>query len=305
MKRVLKWLGIVIGGLIGVVGVVVLIAYIVTSSRASEVYNIPHDAVTSSNDPQSIERGRHIVHAIAKCTDCHGEDFGGKLVVDDPMVGTLYGPNITSGQGSATVGFTDADFVRAIRYGVHRDSTPLVMMPSSEYWYHDDEELGAIISYIKSVPPVDREATALRMGPMIRVMNLFGQVELFPTASIDHTGKRPPVPPAAATVEYGRHMSTVGGCIGCHGPGLSGGPIPGAPPDWPPSLNLTPDPETGIGKWSEADFMKALRTGVTPDGRNLKSDYMPWKATSLMKDVEIQALYRYLKSIPSKPEGNR
>lgn len=305
MKRFLKWTGIVVGGLLGLVGVIVLIAYIVTSSRASEVYSVPNDPVTSSNDPQSIERGRHISHAIAKCADCHGEDLGGKLMVDDPLVGTLYGPNLTSGQGSVTVGFTDADYIRAIRYGLRRDSTPLFIMPSNEYWYHDDDELAAIISYVRSVPPVNRESIGRRIGPMIRVLNLFGQAEIFPTETIDHTGKRPPVPAEEATIEYGRHMSTVGGCSGCHGPGLSGGPMPGAPPDWPPALNLTPDPETGIGKWSKADFVKAMRTGVTPDGRTLGPDYMPWKATAQMKDVEIQALYLYLKSLPPKPEGNR
>jgi len=305
MKRFLKWLGIIFGGIVGLVALLLVVAYVVTGIRGSEVYAIPNDNIASSNDPISIDRGRHLVHAIAKCTDCHGEDFGGKVVVDDPMVGTLAGPNITSGKGSVTQGFTDADLARAIRYGVHRDSTPLIMMPSSEYWYHDDEELSAIISYLRSVPPVDRPSVPSNIGPMIRVMNLFGQMDIFPTALIDHTGKRPPVPAEAATVEYGRHMSTVGGCIGCHGPELSGGPIPGAPPDWPPSGNLTPDMTTGIGKWTEADFFRALRNGVTPAGKPLNAQYMPWKATAQMKNVEISALYLYLKSIPAKPAGNR
>jgi len=305
MKRILKWTGIVIGGVLGLVLATIIVAYVVTGFRGSKTYDIPSDPVASSADVQSIERGRHIARAIAKCADCHGDDFGGKMVVDDPMVGTLYGPNITSGKGSLARGFTDADFVRAIRYGVRGDRTPLVMMPSSEYWFHDDEELAAIISYIRSLPPVDRESVPSSLGPMLRVMNLFGQVELFPANTIDHTGKRPPVPPEGATVEYGRHMSTVGGCIGCHGPELSGGPIPGAPPDWPPALNITPDPATGIGKWSEADFFRSLRTGVRPDGRRLNPDHMPWKATSQMKDVEIRALYLYLKSVPPKPVGSR
>ncbi len=301
----LKWTGIVIGGVLGLILVTIVVAYVVTGFRASKTFDVPSDPVASSADAQAIERGRHIVHAIAKCADCHGDDFGGKMIVDDPMVGTLYGSNITNGRGSVTKGFTDADFVRAIRYGVRSDRTPLVMMPSSEYWFHDDEELAAIISYIRSLPPVDRETIPCSMGPMIRVMNLFGQAPLFPASEIDNSVQRPPVPPQGATVAYGRHMSTVGGCIGCHGPGLSGGPIPGAPPDWPPSTNITPDPVTGIGKWSKDDFFRAMRTGIRPNGTMINPDHMPWKATALMKDVEMEALYLYLKSTPPKPVGNR
>ena len=63
--------------------------------------------------------------------------------------------------------------------------------------------------------------------------------------------------------------------------------------------NLTPDPDTGIGAWSEADFVRALRTGETPSGRTLDDAWMPWRTTARMSDLELQAIFLYLRSLPA------
>ena len=105
--------------------------------------------------------------------------------------------------------------------------------------------------------------------------------------------------PPAATVEYGHYMAQVGGCLGCHGSGLSGGAIPGVPPDYPKAQNITP---TGIGRWSDAEVIRALRVGKRPDGTTI-STFMPWPYTAQMTDIEIAALIKYLRSVPPRATG--
>ncbi len=111
----------------------------------------------------------------------------------------------------------------------------------------------------------------------------------------------PPMQPAA-DAEYGRYLANVAGCTGCHGPGLSGGAIIGAPPDWPHSANLTPSGE--VGGWSQADFVQTIRTGVNPAGRQL-SPVMPYMTFQHMTDDELGALWVYLKTVPAKEAGTR
>lgn len=303
MNKIWKWTRRIIGGLILLLVLIVGTTYGLSEVNLQSTYDVPETRVSIPTDAISIERGRHLATAIGKCIDCHGEDFGGKIVIDDPAVGLLAGPNLTSGAGGLAPTLHDTDWVRAIRHGIKHDGRPLALMPSDEYWHYDDDEVAAVIAYVKSVAPVNRTMPDVSVGPVIRLMNVIGTVELA-AQKIDHDAKRPPAPPAAPNAEYGAHLVKTGGCIGCHGPGLSGGAIPGAPPDWKPALNLTPD-TSGLKTWTEDDFFRALRTGVAADGRSLDSKYMPWKATALMTDLEIKALWEYLKTVPAKAEGGR
>jgi mono/diheme cytochrome c family protein len=103
------------------------------------------------------------------------------------------------------------------------------------------------------------------------------------------------------TPEYGHYLAITGGCTGCHGSGLSGGAIPGVPPDFPKARNISP---TGIGSWSDEDFFRALREGKRPDGSTI-NPFMPWNDTKLMTDDEIRALLAYLRTVPPRPDGQR
>jgi hypothetical protein len=103
-------------------------------------------------------------------------------------------------------------------------------------------------------------------------------------------------------VASGRYLAA--SCWGCHGRGFAGAPGPGAAPGRPLAANLTPDAQSGIGAWSEADFIRALREGVRPDGSAI-SDAMPWKNFGRMNDTELKALYRFLRQVPAQPHGNR
>jgi mono/diheme cytochrome c family protein len=176
-------------------------------------------------------------------------------------------------------------------------------MPSWEFYTLSDEDLADIIAYVKSVPPVDRAPRQNQMGMLIRAMWAFNQLgsPMLSAETIDHTGPRPAAPAVGITAEYGGYLAI--GCTGCHGAGLSGGPIPGAPPDFPPALNLTPGGEL-VG-WTAADFIQTLRTGITPSGQQLRPEYMPWPVFGQMTDDELTAVFLYLQSLPAKEYGNR
>ena len=174
-------------------------------------------------------------------------------------------------------------------------------MPSYEYYFLSDEDLGALIAYIKSVDPVDKVIADDSIGPLGRVLFLAGQLPLIPAEDIPHAAPRPAAPKPGVTVEYGKYVAI--SCFGCHGEGFSGGPIPGVPPDWPPAKNLTPGGD--LANWTEEEFINTLRTGVTPSGYELDSQYMPWPLAAQMTDEELQALWLFLQSLPAKETGNR
>lgn len=126
------------------------------------------------------------------------------------------------------------------------------------------------------------------------------------TAAANATGL---ASPAGTPVERGRYLTTVMGCVDCHNVGsfgpdpdeghLQGGTIgfemPGMGVFYPP--NLTPHPEAGLGRWSEAQIVAALRTGRRPDGREL-APIMPWRNYRILSDADAAAIAAYLKSLP-------
>ena len=123
---------------------------------------------------------------------------------------------------------------------------------------------------------------------------------MLPAEIVDHDAPRPNTPPVGVTVEYGEYLAV--GCTGCHGPGFSGGPIPGSPPDWPPAANLTPSGD--LANWTEADFIAAFRTGIKPNGQPF-DEIMPYKAVGQMTDEELKAVWLFLRSLPAKEVGTR
>lgn len=222
--------------------------------------------------------------------------------MNSPALGLLWTSNLTAGEGGVADRYGDADWDRAVRHGIRPDGKPLLFMPAQEFWSMSDEDLASVVAYFRSVPPVDRVTPRGRPGPLARLLYVTGRLPLVPARLVDHAAARPTAPAEGSTAEYGAYLAT--GCTGCHGPGFSGGKIPGGDPGWPAARNLTPDRETGIGMWSREDFASALRTGVRPDGAAL-NPAMPIAATKHMTDTEIDALYAYLMSLEPKPFGNR
>lgn len=298
MRIILKWTGIVVGGLVGLAAVALAAVYIASNARINTTYEIQAAVVQIPTDAEAIAAGEHL--AVTRgCTDCHSENLGGGAFVDDPMLGTLYASNLTSGAGGVGA-YTDADWVRAIRHGIGPDGQSLIWMPSQEFYFLSDEDLGSLIAYLKTVPAVDNELPEHTLRPMGRALFLAGQLPLLPAEIVEHEAPRPNAPQPGVTAEYGAYLAV--GCSGCHGPDYSGGPIPGGAPDWPPAANLTPGGD--LVDWSEADFIAAFRTGIKPNGQPFDEN-MPYEAIGQMTDDELKAVFLFLRSLPATETGNR
>jgi mono/diheme cytochrome c family protein len=301
MKPVLKWSARVLGGLVGLVVLALAVVYGISEARIRKSYDIQVSPLVLRTDAETVKRGRHI--AVTRgCVDCHTESFGGSVFIDAPPVARLFASNLTSGDGGVGRVYKDEDWDRATRHGVRPDGRPLLFMPSHEFYPISDDDFGALVTYLKSLPPVDNPPAKNQVGPLGRVLFVAGQMHLVPAELINHAGTRPTAPAAGATAAYGAYLAT--GCVGCHGDGLSGGKIPGAPPEFAIPTNITPDPATGIGKWTEQDFFRALREGKRPDGSDI-NPFMPWKNFSQMTDDEIRAIWLYLQTVPAKAHGGR
>jgi cytochrome c5 len=274
--------------------------YGLSERRLNRHYAIEPETVAVPADAAAIERGAHVAK-IRGCLDCHGDNLAGATVVEDPRAGKIYGVNLTRGKGGLPPDYGDADYVRALRHGVSYDGRPLILMPSAEFHELSDEDVGALIAYMKSVPPVDAQMPKSTLGPIMRtVLVLDRRAKLLSAEHIDHAAK-PAVAAPATPGELGRYLAV--SCTFCHGDGFAGGKIPGVPPDWPAAKNLTTGGE--MKSWTQAQFATVLRTGVTPDGRKLDPYYMPWSAFQGMTDPEIQALWDYLRALPARPDGTR
>ena len=245
---------------------------------------------------EALARGQHLIESRYACMECHGADLGGGVMLDAAPIGKWYGPNLTAGAGSRTPGFTTADWDRIVRHGILPSGNPAIM-PSQDFAQMSDQELSDLIVLIRSHPAVDRTTPPISFGPVAKMLIATGKMK--PSADVIATHDAPhlTVPPAtAATVAFGRHMANL--CLGCHSADLAGGPIIGGDPAWPPARNLTPH-ETGLGPWTYEQFVAAMREAKRPDGSMLKSPMsdMPKYATKML-DVELEALWLYLRSLP-------
>lgn len=250
---------------------------------------------------RALERGEHLVKARYACIECHGQDFSGGVMVDDPAMGKLLGPNITSGKGGKTADYEAADWDRIVRHGIKKDGHP-GMMPSEDFQRMSDQELSDIIVYLRSRPPVDNEVPAVSLGPVGMVLAATGKLPIAYDMIVDHDtphAKRPPR--AAPDATFGKHLGGI--CTGCHRPEFNGGPIAAGPPDWAPARNLTPHAE-GTKGWTYENFEAAMRKGVRPDGSAVKMPMtliLPYAAK--MTDTEMKALWAYISGLPPQPTG--
>src|SRR5215212_7381772 len=300
LRSGVKLLGRIVGGLIVVIVLLVGVAYAASSSTVRKRFTVTEPPPPIPTDSASIARGKHFARAITKCVACHGDDLGGEVMINSPVFGRVAAVNLTRGNGGRGNSLTDAQIVTAIRHGVGGDGRALFIMPSAMYQSLGDDDVAAIVAYVRSVPPVDRAEPTSRLGPLGRVLLAAGKMNGIQEAfDIDHTAKLRAAPTEGRTAEYGSYLVTVGGCKLCHGPTLSGGVIQG-PPSPVPAANITP---AGLKAYDEASFARALREGKRPSGAPI-NQAMPWKLTREMNDVEIGAVWDYLQTVPPKPFGN-
>ena len=257
--------------------------------------------VALRSDADSVARGRYIFMSRG-CTECHGVDGAGKTLVDDGKGMLLHAPNITPVPGGVVANYTADDWTRTIRHGVKPNGRPAIIMPSEDYARLNDNDLASIVAFMRQMPAKPGPGTTVQITMPMKALYAFGVIK-DAAERIDHTLPPPPVMPDAATAAHGAYV--VNTCIGCHGANLSGGKIPGAPPDWPAAANLTPGDGSAMPRYADAESFKAmLRSGKRPDGSAV-SPVMPFVALKELNDVDTQALYLHLKTLSPKALGNR
>lgn len=285
----------------------------------------PAQAVTIERTPARIARGEYLTQHVTGCVVCHAErdwtKFGAPVVPGtlgkggqrfgfgaEPFV--LYARNLTpAGLGE----WSDGDIVHAMTTGVSRDGTALFpLMPYPKFARLAREDVEAIVAYLRTLPSVPNAPLPTR------------QLD-FPLSLIVRTIPAPaalrPVPAASDRVAYGEYMTNAALCSECHTPiDAQGTPLPGMSfaggmvftPNGTGlvrSANITPDAATGIGTWTEAQFLDKFRAfrGVEPrtlqGAEREQNSEMPWTMYAGMTDDDLGAIYAYLRT--QTPVTNR
>jgi mono/diheme cytochrome c family protein len=264
-------------------------------------------------DPRAaarLERGRYLVEGPAHCFMCHSEldwtraglppkrggEGGGQNPFPEEAFPWLVAPNISPDPETGTGRWTDEQFRLALRRGIGSGGRTLFpMMPYRLFHDMAEEDLEAVIAYLRSVPPVRREVPVSRLPePLKQSLR-----PLPPAGAI-------PVVDRSSPLKYGEYLTKIANCTGCHTPlDPKGVPLPGM--DWAGglnlvgpwgnvhSVNLTPDP-SGIPYYTEELFLKTIHTG-NPGGKPL-NPIMPWGYFRKMTDEDLKAIFAYLKSLP-------
>jgi mono/diheme cytochrome c family protein len=290
-------------GLVAVVAVgAAAVAWGVVRSeqRLARKLNQPAYALAVPGEGAALDRGRYLF-ASRGCAECHGADGGGKVFIDG---GGLFAksPNISPGTGSVVARYQVADWERTLRHGIKPDGRPLLIMPSEDYNRWTDADVGAVVAYVRSLPPAAGGAAEFRLPLPVRVLYGYGLIK-DSAEKIDHALPPSQPVPEGPTVEHGRYVAQM--CVGCHGEGLSGGRLPGGPPDWPAAANLTPGEGSVLPRYADAAaFRAAMRSGKRPDGSAI-NPVMPFPSLREMSDVDLNAIHAYLQTVPPKPAGSR
>jgi len=301
MRLILKILGILL--LLVLLAVAAILIYMYTALPKKE----PPQKITVQSTPERLQRGEYLVHHVVVCTHCHSQrnmdlfatpgipnmEGSGDLFIKDAKLGELYSPNITP---HAIGNWTDGELIRAVIAGVNRDGDPLFpIMPYKIYANLTDEDLHAVIAYVRSLKPVAHDVPKTKLK--------------FPFNLIVRMIPGPPEKDAKVQSTPGNYYAKVAGCIDCHTPiNDKGEPLPGMTlaggQDFiiVKSPNITPDLETGIGKWSKEDFIAAFRKWQDPVMQQIavpekRNTVMPWISYSAMKEEDLAAIYDYLRTV--------
>ena len=250
-----------------------------------------------ADGPRVVERGKYLF-ASRGCAECHGTDGSGRVFIDDGGL-RARAPNIGRGPGTVTARYDPSDWERAIRHGVGPTRRPLFIMPSEDYNRLTDDDTAAIVAYARTLPGSSGGPGEFVLPLAVRVLYGFGFVR-DAAEKIDHALPPAAPVPAVLSVEHGAYVANM--CVGCHGATLTGGRIPGGPPDWPPAADLTPGEASGMGAYPDADRLAAMfRSGKRPDGSAIR--VMPFESLKALDALDVRALHLYLASLPPRKAG--
>lgn len=298
MKRVLQIALIAVGSLFGLLAVLIAGAFIYGQISFNRVYDRPVYEIKADTSPQGIARGRYLVQSVMGCADCHAEEGWEDAlsgisypIQQGPISGVFSGSNLTPDVETGLGAWTDGEIARAIREGLDRDNTELIIMPSQNYREMSDADIASVVGYLRSLKPVRNEIEPFTMNAPAKTLWAFGLLgPRMPQQQVFSSQDGP----ATGTREYGAYLVNIGGCRDCHGADLRGGEVPMAPPGSPPGWDIT---STGaLSTWTEEEFIVAMRSGIRPDGRII-NPVMPWQVYRGMTEEDLGSIYQYLLSV--------
>lgn len=303
-----------------IIGIIIIIITGLISTGIYLKYYLPNVGKTSDitieTTPERIERGRYLANHVTVCIDCHstrdwsiyagpisnnmgggGEKFGKEM----GFPGTIYAPNITPFNLKS---WTDGEILRAITTGVNKQGKALFpVMPYHHYGQMDAEDIYSIISYIRTLKPLEGNWPARELDfPVSVLINTMPKKAHFT-----------PIPSRSNELAYGKYIVNAAGCVDCHSKTEKGAIIPGTefgggmefkqPAGIVRSANITPHKETGIGNLSLTDFIQRFKQytdsthqpqKLTPHDLNTP---MPWYMYAGMNESDLKAIYTYLQSL--------
>lgn len=307
-----------------IAGWLMLVLLLALFSTAAYVYTFLPDVGPAPDlkveiTPERVRNGAYLANHVVVCMDCHSQrDFskfsgpiqegtlgqGGENFSEElGFPGSFFARNITP---SALSDWSDGEIYRVITTGVSKSGRALFpVMPYQYYGMMDPEDVKDIIAYLRSIPPVSHEVPESTVNfPFNFILN-----------TIPHKAQPGKRPSASDQVAYGKYLTYIAGCVECHTPqDDKGKKLPGMElaGGWEMGLgngyavstaNITPDQETGIGKWTEADFIARFKAysdsayvlpKVAPDEFQT---IMPWSMYTGMETADLAAIYAYLRTV--------
>jgi mono/diheme cytochrome c family protein len=281
----------------------------------------PASGMTVAATSARIARGRYIFEDLADCNGCHsprdygrlggpvipaGRGQGAHMLPEPGLPRSLVAPNITPDAETGLGRWTDGEKIRAIREGIGRDGRALFpVMPYTSYRRMSDEDAQSLVAYMNTLSPV---RSSLARGRVNFLVSAYVRNWPRPSGIVAE-------PARADRVRYGEYLATMASCVSCHSPLrlgrprrgrlFAGGRLFGAPGGQVRSPNITPDPETGIGKWSEQDFLnrillyKRYVENGSPKLQREGPSPMPWLGLSQLEADDLRAIYAYLRTVPA------
>ncbi len=321
MKKFLKIFGGIVLALLVLIGAG-LIYFVFSYPKSEPASNIKIELTT-----ERIKRGEYLANHVTPCFYCHSTPnynyYSGPIVsgtkgkggtkIEEGGLGKVYIPNITP---AALGNWSDGEIIRAITAGVNKEGKALFpMMPYTEYQLMPEEDMQAIVAYLRTLPPIPNDVPKSQLAFPLNLI-----VRAFPKPY-----KPAPRPATADTVAYGKYLSKISGCEFCHSQiDGTGNPLPGLEfaggAEFPidmgnpqsnkvRSANITPEIDTGIGAWDKAYFIGRFKEyadstnsyiSVAKGGENTA---MPWTIYAGMTEEDLGAIYTYLRTV--KPVRNQ
>ncbi len=280
----------------------------------------PPSKISVPVTPERLARGEYIFETLADCNGCHSQRdftrFGGPVVPGRKgmgqeiaglkMPGRVVAPNITPDRETGIGAWTDGEKIRAIREGIDREGRVLFpLMPYKNFRNMSDYDVESLVAYLNSLPPAKNKLPQTQIDFPV---SLFIRSAPEPVGSVT-------APTRGKTVEYGEYLVTIGDCKTCHTQDVrgqlldqmsfAGGREFRTPVATVVSANISPDPDTGIGGWSESYFQERFvlqRTYVHNGSPKIgpgQFTLMPWLSFSQMDADDLSAIYKYLQSQPA------